>query len=65
MGSTRATSVVALVDPPAVVIHAVVQRDARDLARISRLDALARLLEVATTHTGRLFNASRLAAPSS
>ena len=44
-------------------LDAVVQRDARDLARISRLDALPRLLEVAATQTGRLFNASRLAAP--
>ena len=44
-------------------LDAVVQRDSRDLARISRLDALARLLEVAATQTGRLFNASRLASP--
>ena len=44
-------------------LDAVVQRDARDLARISRLDALPRLLEVAAGQTGRLFNASRLAAP--
>ena len=44
-------------------LDAVVQRDARDMARISRLDALARLLEVAAGQTGRLFNMSRLAAP--
>ena len=44
-------------------LDAVVQRDARDLARISRLDALPRLLEVAAAQTGRLFNVSRLAAP--
>ena len=44
-------------------LDAVVQRDARDLARIARLDALPRLLEVAASQTGRLFNASRLAAP--
>ena len=40
-----------------------VQRDARDLARIARLDAMPRLLDVAASQTGRLFNASRLAAP--
>ena len=44
-------------------LEAVVQRDARDLARISRLDALPRLLEMAASQTARLFNASRLAAP--
>ena len=44
-------------------LDAVTQRDARDLARISRLEALPRLLEAAATQTGRLFNVSRLAAP--
>lgn len=44
-------------------LDAVVQRDARDLARIARLDVLPRLLEVAATQTGRLFNVSGLAAP--
>lgn len=44
-------------------LDAVVQRDVRDLARISRLEALPRLLEAAAAQTGRLFNVSRLAAP--
>ena len=44
-------------------LDAVTQRDALDLARISRLEALPRLLEVAATQTGRLFNLSRIAAP--
>ena len=40
-----------------------VQRDVRDLARISSLDALARLLQLAAGQTARLFNVSELAAP--
>ncbi len=44
-------------------MDAVTQRDVRDLARISRLEALPRLLEAAATQTGQLFNVSRLAAP--
>ena len=44
-------------------ISAQVQRDVGDLARISGLDTLPRLLALAAVHTGQLFNVSRLAAP--
>jgi predicted AAA+ superfamily ATPase len=44
-------------------IEALVQRDVRDLARISALDTLPRLLAHAAGQTARLFNASDLAAP--
>ena len=40
-----------------------VQRDIGALSRISGLNALPRLLTLAATQTGRLFNLSRLAAP--
>ena len=40
-----------------------VQRDIRDLARISALDALPRLLTMAAGHTACLVNVSELAAP--
>lgn len=44
-------------------VDALVQRDVRDLARISALEALPRLLALAGMQTGRLFNVSDLAAP--
>src|SRR5688500_12418726 len=44
-------------------VDALVQRDVRELARISALDALPRLLALAATQTGHLFNVSDLAAP--
>ena len=44
-------------------IDALVQRDVRQLARISTLDALPRLLALAATQTAKLFNLSNLAAP--
>ncbi|MGH8718829.1 MAG: ATP-binding protein [Burkholderiales bacterium] len=40
-----------------------VQRDVRDLARISQLDLMPRLLAMAATQTARLLNMSSLAAP--
>jgi hypothetical protein len=40
-----------------------VQRDIRDLARISQMDALSRLLTLAAGQTARLLNVSDLAAP--
>ena len=40
-----------------------VQRDVRELARISRLDVMPRLLELAAGQTARLFNVSELASP--
>jgi len=40
-----------------------VQRDIRDLARISQMDALPRLLALAAGQTARLLNVSDLAAP--
>lgn len=40
-----------------------IQRDIRDLARISALDALARLLKCAAGQTGCLLNVSEMAAP--
>lgn len=44
-------------------IETLVQRDVRELARISSLDALPRLLSLAAAQTAQLFNASDLAAP--
>jgi predicted AAA+ superfamily ATPase len=44
-------------------IEALVRRDVRDLARISSLDALPRLLTLAAGQTARLLNVSDLAAP--
>lgn len=44
-------------------IETLVQRDVRDMARISSLDVLPRLLALAAAQTGRLFNVSDLAAP--
>jgi len=44
-------------------IETLVQRDVRDLARISSLDVLPRLLTLAAGQTARLLNVSDLAAP--
>lgn len=44
-------------------VEALVQRDVRDLARISALDALPRLLALAASQTARLLNVSDLAGP--
>jgi predicted AAA+ superfamily ATPase len=44
-------------------IDTLVQRDVRDLARISALDALPRLLSLAAGQTARLLNVADLAAP--
>jgi hypothetical protein len=44
-------------------IDTLVQRDVRDLARISSLDALPRLLSLAAGQTARLVNVAYLAAP--
>jgi uncharacterized protein len=44
-------------------LEALVQRDVRDLARISALDALPRLLALAAAQTARLLNVTDLAAP--
>jgi hypothetical protein len=44
-------------------LDALVQRDVRDLARISSLDALPRLLAMAAAQTGRLLNVTDLASP--
>ena len=44
-------------------LDSLVQRDVRDIADISRLDALPRLLTLAAVQTARLFNVSDLAAP--
>jgi len=44
-------------------IETLVQRDVRELARISSLDALPRLLQLAAGQTARLLNVSELAAP--
>jgi uncharacterized protein len=44
-------------------VEAIVQRDVRDLARISSLDALPRLLALAAGQTARLINVSDLAGP--
>ena len=44
-------------------LDALVQRDVRDLARISSLDALPQLLALAAAQTARLLNVADLAAP--
>lgn len=44
-------------------LDALIQRDVRDLARISSLDALPRLLALAAAQTARLLNVTDLAAP--
>lgn len=44
-------------------IETLVQRDVRELARISALDAIPRLLQLAAGQTARLLNVSELAAP--
>jgi predicted AAA+ superfamily ATPase len=44
-------------------IETIVQRDVRDLARITSLDSLPRLLTMAAGQTARLLNVSDLAAP--
>lgn len=44
-------------------LDAIVQRDARDLARIASLDVLPRLLALAAGQTARLLNVTDLAAP--
>ncbi len=44
-------------------IEAQVQRDVRDMARISSLDLLPRLLSAAASQTARLYNLSSLASP--
>lgn len=44
-------------------LETLVQRDVRELARISSLDALPRLLQLAAGQTARLLNISALAAP--
>ena len=44
-------------------LEALVQRDVRDLARISALDALPRLLSLAAAQTARLVNITEMAAP--
>jgi uncharacterized protein len=44
-------------------IQTLVQRDVRNLARISALDSIPRLLQTAANQTARLFNTSELASP--
>lgn len=44
-------------------VETLVQRDVRELTRISALDALPRLLRMAASRTAQLFNVSDLAAP--
>ncbi|MBU3699708.1 MAG: ATP-binding protein [Candidatus Kapabacteria bacterium] len=44
-------------------VETLVQRDVRDLARVTSLDAMARLLALAASQTARLMNVSDLAAP--
>lgn len=44
-------------------VDTLVQRDIRDLARVSALDAMAKLLELAAGQTARLVNVSELAGP--
>jgi predicted AAA+ superfamily ATPase len=44
-------------------VEALVERDVRDLARISALDAMPRLLSLAASQTARLLNISEIAAP--
>lgn len=77
LGSELAERIVAGGYPPALArpterrraawyrdyIETLVQRDVRDLARISSLDVLPRLLTLAAGQTARLLNVSDLAAP--
>jgi len=44
-------------------VEALVERDVRDLARISALEAMPRLLSLAAGQTARLLNVSEIAAP--
>lgn len=44
-------------------LEAMVQKDVRDLARISSLDVLPRLLSLCASQTSRLFNVSELSSP--
>jgi predicted AAA+ superfamily ATPase len=44
-------------------VEALVERDVRDLARISALDAMPRLLSLAAGQTARLLNVAEIAAP--
>jgi uncharacterized protein len=44
-------------------VETIVQRDVRDITRISRLDALPRLLTIAAAQSARLLNVSDLAGP--
>jgi uncharacterized protein len=44
-------------------IETLVQRDVRDMSRISSLDSLSRLLQLAASQTARLLNVSELSAP--
>jgi len=44
-------------------LEALMQRDVRDLARISSLDVLPRLLALCAAQTSRLFNVSELSSP--
>ena len=44
-------------------VEALIQRDARDLARVRSLDVLPRLLRAAAARTAQLFNLSTLASP--
>ncbi len=44
-------------------VEAMVQRDVRDLARIASLDALPRLMALASSQTARLLNVTELASP--
>ncbi len=44
-------------------VQTLVQRDVRDLARISALDVMPRLLQLAAGQTAHLFNVSELAGP--
>jgi uncharacterized protein len=44
-------------------IQTIVQRDVRNLARISALESIPRLLQMAANQTARLFNTSELASP--
>jgi predicted AAA+ superfamily ATPase len=44
-------------------LESLVQRDVRELARISSLDAIPRLLSLAGSQTARLLNVSELSAP--
>lgn len=44
-------------------VHALVQRDVKDLANIAHLDLLPRLLEMAASQTARLLNVAELTGP--